>query len=550
MAAEQSSTSIDKEDHSSKQRCCTRVFHWLMWIALLSYALGRFVTGEVSTSLPKQLPYMFSVDVRRSPYGVDRKWDLSDEEWREGRLFMVKAWPWLLLHSVIGRLLGHAAPSLVPHYHAAYSLLFVSLELGLPSAVFFVVEHAVFFALAWLRLPVLSYLVAFLMVSHFDLFGYDLFTIVLERHGHSSYFVTVVAFYWTVLRCLSFCMDCNSRSEYKMAANRRGRRHLPSYWKTLSYAVYLPPLFLGPVQNYDDFLSSAEKPRPAVTLREFVTCVAGLLRTAVHFLLMDLMCHYFYSSALKKAPYLIARLDLTSLVGYGLALNMLFFMKYRIQYGLSGGVARIEGHQLPAPPKCIFRSHLCSHFWRYFDHGLHLWIKKYIYLPIAGSKRKTHRKLLAVAVAFASVWVWHGMTPAVTFWASLSFLGIAVELVLAQIRTLDCCKTFESKHIDPGQRRFIKAVLGSPHYLLTIFACMFYLADMEITTMFFNRVILGFPLPLVPVLVALYFGAHVSQDAMDCEASGAAKEATPGRTLPLFTEEAAEHSTFQPLEVL
>ncbi|XP_077521908.1 protein-cysteine N-palmitoyltransferase HHAT-like isoform X3 [Amblyomma americanum] len=485
MAAEQSSTSIDKEDHSSKQRCCTRVFHWLMWIALLSYALGRFVTGEVSTSLPKQLPYMFSVDVRRSPYGVDRKWDLSDEEWREGRLFMVKAWPWLLLHSVIGRLLGHAAPS-----------------------------------------------------------------IVLERHGHSSYFVTVVAFYWTVLRCLSFCMDCNSRSEYKMAANRRGRRHLPSYWKTLSYAVYLPPLFLGPVQNYDDFLSSAEKPRPAVTLREFVTCVAGLLRTAVHFLLMDLMCHYFYSSALKKAPYLIARLDLTSLVGYGLALNMLFFMKYRIQYGLSGGVARIEGHQLPAPPKCIFRSHLCSHFWRYFDHGLHLWIKKYIYLPIAGSKRKTHRKLLAVAVAFASVWVWHGMTPAVTFWASLSFLGIAVELVLAQIRTLDCCKTFESKHIDPGQRRFIKAVLGSPHYLLTIFACMFYLADMEITTMFFNRVILGFPLPLVPVLVALYFGAHVSQDAMDCEASGAAKEATPGRTLPLFTEEAAEHSTFQPLEVL
>ncbi|XP_077521907.1 protein-cysteine N-palmitoyltransferase HHAT-like isoform X2 [Amblyomma americanum] len=522
MAAEQSSTSIDKEDHSSKQRCCTRVFHWLMWIALLSYALGRFVTGE----------------------------DLSDEEWREGRLFMVKAWPWLLLHSVIGRLLGHAAPSLVPHYHAAYSLLFVSLELGLPSAVFFVVEHAVFFALAWLRLPVLSYLVAFLMVSHFDLFGYDLFTIVLERHGHSSYFVTVVAFYWTVLRCLSFCMDCNSRSEYKMAANRRGRRHLPSYWKTLSYAVYLPPLFLGPVQNYDDFLSSAEKPRPAVTLREFVTCVAGLLRTAVHFLLMDLMCHYFYSSALKKAPYLIARLDLTSLVGYGLALNMLFFMKYRIQYGLSGGVARIEGHQLPAPPKCIFRSHLCSHFWRYFDHGLHLWIKKYIYLPIAGSKRKTHRKLLAVAVAFASVWVWHGMTPAVTFWASLSFLGIAVELVLAQIRTLDCCKTFESKHIDPGQRRFIKAVLGSPHYLLTIFACMFYLADMEITTMFFNRVILGFPLPLVPVLVALYFGAHVSQDAMDCEASGAAKEATPGRTLPLFTEEAAEHSTFQPLEVL
>uniref|UniRef100_G3MSB5 Acyltransferase required for palmitoylation of hedgehog hh family of secreted signaling n=1 Tax=Amblyomma maculatum TaxID=34609 RepID=G3MSB5_AMBMU len=544
MAEEQSATSSDQEESNSKQRCCTRVFHWLMWISLVCYAMSRFVTCDVSTSLPEQIPFVF-IDMRRSPYGLSRKWDLTDHEWKECRRFVLKAWPWLILHSVVARALGYVVPSFVPHYHVAYSLLFVSLKLGLQSAAIFVFEHTVFFALAWLRLPVLTYAVAFFMVSHFDLFGYDFFRIVLVRHGYNSYFVTVVAFYWTVLRCLSFCMDCNSHSEDEAVGNRRGRRHLLSYWKTLSYAIYLPPLYLGPLQNYEDFLSSEEQQKPALTLRELVACGTGLLRSAVHFLFMDLMCHYFYSSALNKAPHLVARLDLTSLVGHGLALNMLFFMKYRIQYGLSGSVAMIEGHRLPAPPKCVFRSYLCSHFWRYLDHGLHLWIKKYIYLPIVGTQRKAHRKLLAVAMAFTSVWVWHGMTTAVTFWASLSFLGIALEVLLAQARRLDCLKNFESKHMNPVRRRFIKAVLGSPHYLLTIFACMFYLADMTVTTMFFKRVILGFPLPLVPVLVALYFGAHASQDAMDFEASGATRETAPGRTLPV-----TKHSKVHPVEAL
>ncbi|XP_077523072.1 protein-cysteine N-palmitoyltransferase Rasp-like [Amblyomma americanum] len=408
--------------------------------------------------------------------------------------------------------------TLLPHYRITFSLLFVSLKLSWMTTAYFVAVHAVFFVLSWMQVPALCYGLALLLVSHHDVFELDLLKVLFDNRGDHCYFISVVAFYWTVLRCLSFCMDHMSRAKEDTSAG-----DWPDYWKTLAYAVYLPPLFLGPVQNYEDFITSVDRTKPPITLREVYTCVAGVLRSAAHLLLMDLMCQYFYSSALNAAPHLVEKLDNTSLLGYGATLNVMFFLKYLIQYGVSGGCARIEGIHLPAPPKCVARGHLCSHFWRYFDHGLHLWIKKYVYLPIVGAKRSAMRRVMAIAMAFGCVWVWHSMTTAVTFWATLSFAGVALEVALEQIKRLNCCKRFDVKNMNPGWARFLKAAIGSPHYLLTIFACMFYLTNMEITTIFFKRVILGFPMPLIPLLVSLYFGAYASQDVMEWESSAAEK---------------------------
>lgn len=238
---------------------------------------------------------------------------------------------------------------------------------------------------------------------------------------------------------------------------------------------------------------------------------------------MDFMLHVFYTGALTNAPYMVEKLDLTSLLGYGIMLNIFFYMKYLIQYGMSRNFARIECLELPAPAKCVGRGHLCSHFWRYFDHGLHLWIKKYVYLPLTGTERKYQWRLAGIALAFLFVWVWHGMTVAVSFWAFLSFVGVSVEVVVAMIRKLEPVKNFEAEYLNSERTRIIKAVLGSPHYLLTIFSCMFYLTGMEVMAIFWRKVILGFPVPIVPLLVALYFGSHASIDTMEWEAADAAR---------------------------
>uniref|UniRef100_G3MSZ3 Uncharacterized protein n=1 Tax=Amblyomma maculatum TaxID=34609 RepID=G3MSZ3_AMBMU len=462
---------------SPSQRLTWRAIHWFAWIAVSTYAMWVYATCE-DTTLPQKLPYQFRYSDGRSPYfGKTRKWDLSDREWRNARHFIVTTWPWLVLHSVVGRAVAHAVPSLLPHYHAAFSVAFVSLKLTWFSAACYLAQHAVFFALAWMKVPALCYGVALILVSLYDLFQLDLLNVVYESHGYYCYFMSVVAFYWTVLRCFSFCMDYMSSDK-----ENAGSTGWPEYWKTLAYVVYLPPLFLGPLQNYDDFIKSMERPKPPITVREIINYAAGLLRSAAHILLIDIMCHYFYSSALITAPHLVKRLDNTSLLGYGVIINIMFFLKYLIQYGFSGNCARIEGLRLPSPPKCVARSHLCSHFWRY------------IYLPIVGPERKAGWRMIAVATSFGCVWVWHSMTTAVTFWATLSFVGIALEVVLDEVRRLNCCKRLESKYMNTASSRFLKAAIGSPHYLLTIFACMFYLTTIEVTTIFFKRVILGFPI--------------------------------------------------------
>ncbi|XP_049526182.1 protein-cysteine N-palmitoyltransferase HHAT isoform X3 [Dermacentor silvarum] len=506
-----------------QDRCPVKVLHWCIWIAACLYVMTSFATCEVNRSLPKRLNHVLT---RSSYWGVTRKWDLSDREWREGRQFILMAWPWLLLHSVIGRALAHVMPSLVPHYHAAYSLLFVTFKLGWLSAAIFFAEHAAFFGLACLGVPALCYGAALLALTHYKVFDYDIFDGVYQWYGRNTYYLTAVTFYWTALRCLSFCMDFLWRSEETDSEKRQQQRRLPDYWKTLAYALYLPPLLTGPLQNYDDFDASVTKPKHPVSLDEVKACVGGLLRSAAHFLLMDFMCHYFYSSALLKAPYLVSRLNLTCLLGFGATLNVMFFIKYLVQYGVPNAFARIECLHLPPPPKCVARSHLCSHFWRYFDHGLHLWIKKYLYLPMVGPENEVLWRLLGTALAFSFMWLWHDMTVAVTFWASLSFVGIALEVGMSQIRKLGFTKKLEVKCQRRGWMRSVKAVLGSPHYLLTIFSCLFFLTNVEITTIFFKRVILGFPVPLLPVLACLYFGCQASLDVMEWEHSSKVKGKT------------------------
>lgn len=141
--------------------------------------------------------------------------------------------------------------------------------------------------------------------------------------------------------------------------------------------VYLPTIYLGPPQNYDDYVVQLDKPRPSCTLREVATAVAKILRSGGHFFLMEIMAHFFYSSAMARWSWMAERLDMYSLVGFAFSLLFCFFVRYRFTYGFAGAVARAEGIEIPPPSMCIATMYRCSYFWRYFDRGMHLWIRRY-----------------------------------------------------------------------------------------------------------------------------------------------------------------------------
>ncbi|XP_075722377.1 protein-cysteine N-palmitoyltransferase HHAT isoform X4 [Rhipicephalus microplus] len=329
-----------------------------------------------------------------------------------------------------------------------------------------------------------------------------------ERYGIMPQRVAYVTFHWNIMRGLSFSLDW-VRAQRQSLGNSRW----PPYWKTLAYLTYLPTAYHGPPQNYDDFMVQIDKSRPHCTLREIATSVARILRSSLHFFLMEFLAHFFYSSAMARWPWMAERLDLYSLVGFAFSLLFFFYIRYLFTYGFAGAIARAEGINIPPPSMCIATMYRCSHFWRYFDRGMHLWIRRYFYEPVVGHSQSPYHVVLGTAVAFGFTWLWHSLHKRDAIWCALSVLGIALEVIVRAVRKQDACKKLEARHlVSAGRKRVAKALICSPHFVLTMCACIFHLAEPEVCLIMCRRILTGFPFPLVFVFLGMYSGLSVALD--------------------------------------
>ncbi|KAL1414864.1 hypothetical protein MTO96_007125 [Rhipicephalus appendiculatus] len=463
------------DTHSKWRWGPEKVYHWTVTFGAFSYIMWRFATNEENAFLKDQMKYAFV----QSPYGLKQKQDTSNWGWQTTKYVMVNTWKWYLLHPVLARVTAHVAPSLVPVFYAAYSSLFVAFHLGWEVALVFLGQHAVFYAVAALRIPALCYVAAAVIHCQKFVNPFDPAIYMYERYGVMPHRVAYVTFHWNIMRGLSFSLDW-VRAQRQSAEKSRW----PPYWKTLAYLIYLPTVYLGPPQNYDDFVVQLDKPRPSCTLREIATSVARILRSAAHFFLMELLAHFFYSSAMARWPWMAERLDLYSLVGFAFSLLFFFYVRYLFTYGFAGAIARAEGVHIPPPSMCIATMYRCSYFWRYFDRGMHLWIRRYFYEPVRDA-----------------------------IWCALSVLGIALEVIVREVRKQDACKKFEGRYLASAERkRMAKALIGSPHFVLTMCACIFHLAEPEVCLIMCRRILTGFPFPLIFVFLGMYSGLSVALD--------------------------------------
>ncbi|KAL1414863.1 hypothetical protein MTO96_007124 [Rhipicephalus appendiculatus] len=422
-----------------------------------------FASDEKNYLLPKQMRGAF----RPSPYGLHRRQDATSFGWQVERSFVVASWKWLLLHPVLARATAYAAPSILPLFYAGYSVTFVASLLGVEVAMIFLAQHALFFIIARFRSPALCYATGLLLLLLKFSAPRDFMQQLYFRYGAVGYMVTMACFQWNLLRGLSFSLETGRQTPKQSEAG-------PPYWRTLAYCFYLPPLYLGPMQNYCDFETQVDKVRTHFKPQEVMAIVGRLARSGVHFV----PCGGLH-------PLLLQFGDVEASVdrrGTG-------------HSDFAGALASAEGIVLPPHSKCITRLTRCTHFWRYFDRGMHLWIRRYVYDPLVGDRR-------------GAAWMLF------VYWAS------PPEVLVAEARKLRPVKDFEERYLTtPGRLRVAGAVLGSPNYLLTICACIFHLADYDICVILCKRILLGFPFPLVPVLVVLYTACYVQPDIVKWETS-------------------------------
>ena len=138
-------------------------------------------------------------------------------------------------------------------------------------------------------------------------------------------------------------------------------------------------------------------------------------------------------------------------------------------------------------------------------------LEEYEYLP------RIMAKLLASAICFTFVYIWHGLIPNVLIWSILNFIGITLENLGKHIGKLEKYQILEKTVITPIGIRRLHAALSSILYLLSIVSSMYFLMDEKAGNLIMNRAFNSWPFGTPFILFFLYCGAQTSIEVKNLE---------------------------------
>ncbi|KAI0373624.1 MBOAT-domain-containing protein [Pilatotrama ljubarskyi] len=242
-----------------------------------------------------------------------------------------------------------------------------------------------------------------------------------------------ISFNITMLRLISFNMD------YYWACRRVGlpdtgglmpdkpRPRVPhslEFYCFLNYMAYVlyPPLYIaGPIMAFNDFTWQLRRPVPISSrstlgyLARFLACI----------LTLEAVLHFMYVVAIK---------DRKAWVGYSAAelcmvgfwnlivvwLKLLVPWRFFRLWSLLAGIDPPENMV-----RCMANNYSTLGFWRAWHRSYNLWITRYIYIPLGG----TRNRVFTVVLVFTFVALWHDLSFRLLAWGWLVSLFIMPEIV-------------------------------------------------------------------------------------------------------------------------
>ncbi|XP_037091829.1 protein-cysteine N-palmitoyltransferase Rasp-like [Pollicipes pollicipes] len=265
---------------------------------------------------------------------------------------------------------------------------------------------------------------------------------------------------WGLCRAVMFCCD---QVERPVAIAHHD--NLVTY---LGFVFY-GPVLVGPLLAHADYLAALS---PAAAVGPGWTRLrrlgAGLLRLTGWLLVIELSNHLIHYHALVYSPDDVQRLfGRWEIAGLNYWAGQLFHVKYVFCYGVPCALAAFEGVRTPLPPRCVSWIASYSDMWKYFDHGLYLFMQRHIHGPLCGARPSPLRRMLASAVVFAFVFAWHGLMPHILLWAATNFVCVTLERLGARLaasrRGLEWRRV-----VGAALRRRCHALLAAPLFLVSL----------------------------------------------------------------------------------
>lgn len=452
---------------------------------LRSVVANRFLNPGTNWSLLSlaELKDQMDVDdfIRLEDFADYRK-DVSDMEWMTFLHLFQLHWHWIICYLIMSTCCRGTVRLLL---FTIFSSAFVFTVLNFKSLLILLLNACLSVLVTNTRVKFLAYLMFFSLIG-FSISPIGMFLKRLLFHDSESRILLFdVCFTWLNAKSLSLSVDTIE------SGKRISRSDLPLI---LSYLFYFPSLFSGPVHLFDSFKGDIRSDA-RIGVKSFLMACLQLLKILFYALLLEQLLHVIHSKAMQFYPHLTDQLDEWTFCGVGYSLTCLFYLKYLVLYGFSQSLAAFDSVNLPDGPACVSRVCESRMLWRTFDRGLYQWLTAYFYRPLLGPHASsTVWQLVASAVSFACVCLWHRLDLNVIVWCGINFVSVAVEKYCHSLRL-------------PIR---IKCLLFAPLFALMVISNIFFLSNFEVGLQFLRRVFTHVPVPFLPVMIVMYAGCRVS----------------------------------------
>eukprot|EP01084_Bolivina_argentea_P045966 84612_1 len=260
-------------------------------------------------------------------------------------------------------------------------------------------------------------------------------------------------FRFILLRCISFNMDLryNFKSEIlyesKFETNIKNINDY-SLLNYFGYTLYAPLNFTGPIISFHDWISQIQtnisNTNPYyLTDLKYKNIILYLIRFLIIIMITELFLHYFYLPLISRYdPFPIYLNECKTDYDYAMKIILLsiycyFFVlflwaKFLLIWRYQRLIALCDGIVAPENMlRCVFHHTSIIGFWRYWHASFNLWNKRYIYIPMGGSKVYAPKRVMNIIFVFVFTTLWHGdFEFKLLLWGSLMSILIVPELLI------------------------------------------------------------------------------------------------------------------------
>ncbi|KAH9902410.1 MBOAT-domain-containing protein [Cubamyces lactineus] len=241
-----------------------------------------------------------------------------------------------------------------------------------------------------------------------------------------------ISFNISMLRLVSFNMDyywaCKGvglpDTGSVMSDKQRPRvSHSLVFYSFPLFIIYVlyPPLYIaGPIMTFNDFIWQMRRPL-SISLP---STMGYLARFVICILTLEFILHFMYVVAIKDRKAWVG-FSAAELCMVGFWNLIVVWLKLLVPWRFFRLWALLSGIDPPENMvRCMANNYSTLGFWRAWHRSYNLWITRYIYIPLGG----TRNRIVTTVLVFTFVALWHDLSFRLLAWGWLVSLFILPEL--------------------------------------------------------------------------------------------------------------------------